>query len=54
MSDPPIYIELHGTTPHVPPRYTVPDHPEICFGIIPAIRDYMVRYSETSIPHTEF
>ena len=30
------------------------DHPEICFGIIPAIRDLMVRYSETSIPHTEF
>jgi hypothetical protein len=30
------------------------DHPEICFGIIPAIRDLMVRYSEICIPHTEF
>ena len=30
------------------------DHPEICFGIIPATPKLMVRYSETSIPHTEF
>ena len=30
------------------------DHPEICFGIIPAIRDLMVRYFRSSIPHTEF
>ena len=54
MSNQAIYIEPHGTTPNVPPRYTVPDHPEICFGIIPAPRDLMVRYSEISIPHTEF
>ena len=30
------------------------DHPEICFGIIPATPKLMVRYSEISIPHTEF
>ena len=30
------------------------DHPEICFGIIPAITKLMVRYSRSSIPHTEF
>jgi hypothetical protein len=27
MSDPAIYIAVQGTTRHVPPRYTVPDHP---------------------------
>lgn len=50
MSDQAIYIELQGTTSHVHP----PDHPEIRFGIIPAIRDLMVRYSDFPIPHTEF
>ena len=54
MSNQAIYIELHGTTSRVRPRYTVPDHPEICFGIIPAIPNLMVRYSRIPICHTEF
>ena len=43
MSNPAIYIAPRGTTPHVRPRYTVSDHPEICFGIIPAVPEYMAR-----------
>ena len=51
MSHPPsICIALQGKTSHVPPRYTVSDHPEICFGIM----RYMVRYSRSCICHTEF
>ena len=54
MSDPAIYIAVRCTTPHVPPRYTPPDHPEICFGIIPAVPLIMVRYSGSPIRHTDF
>ena len=45
---PPIYIELHGTTPHVPPRYTgscaPPRSPSLWCGIPKS--PYPIRNSE--------
>ena len=52
MSTPAIYIAPHGTTSHVSPRYTVPDHPEICFGIIPAApRSHGAVFQDSHTPY---
>lgn len=50
MSDPAIYIELRGTTRHVPPRYIRPRPPRPRS----AVPNHMVRYSGSPIRHTEF
>jgi hypothetical protein len=54
MSHPAIYIELRGTTSHVPPRYTPPGSARPRPAPAPAIPEYMVRYSRFPICHTEF
>jgi hypothetical protein len=54
MSHPSIYIALRGKTRHVPPRYIRPRPPAPARARDPRSREYMVRYSGTPIPHTEF